>query len=244
MAPPETVVILAAGYGSRLDAPEGHKILAHIGGKPLVDWHLENFSRAGAREVIIVTGYEHEELSTALSAWDVPEPMNVRTVFNPHFELSNGVSILSADPSPPFWLVMADHLIDPRLFDRLEQLALHCEEIGAQGALAVDYDLDQIFDMPDANKLRLRDGKLDAIGKELEIFECVDVGLFWCDAGFLQALRKERADRGDCNTSDAMRRLDALDQAVFWDVEDAWWQDVDTPGARQHAEQLVRLAGQ
>lgn len=236
---PETVVILAAGFGSRLDAPEGHKILAEIGGRPLIDWHLENFSRAGARDVIVVTGFEHQALGDTLAGWPVPEGMTVRTAFNPAFDLSNGVSILAADAEPPFWLVMADHLIDPALFDRIDEMATAAAEASAAAALAIDYELDAVFDMPDANKLRFDGGKLIAIGKEIAPFDCVDIGLFWCDRGFVDALEAERAERGDCNTSDAMRRLDRNDQALFWDVEASWWQDVDTPEARTHAERLV-----
>jgi choline kinase len=239
MTTPDTVVILAAGFGSRLDAPEGHKILAEIGGKPLLDWHLGNFVRAGVRDFIIVTGYEHEELQSILDEWPRPDGVTLRTAFNPRFELSNGISILAADAPAPFWLVMSDHLIEPRLFDRLPDWAAECEESGVGGSLAIDYDLDAIYDMPDANKLRRVDGRLDAIGKELDDFDCVDVGLFWCGSGFVEALRAEKAERGDCNTSDAMRRLDRQGKARFWDVGDAWWQDVDTPGARAHAETLV-----
>ena len=239
MSVPKTVVILAAGFGSRLDAPEGHKILAELGGRPLIDWHLEAFARANVEEVVVVTGFNHEALSEALEAWDLPEGMSIRTVFNPKFELSNGVSILSAEAETPFWLTMGDHLIQPDLFDRIGELAEYCGENGVGGALAVDYELDAVFDMPDANKVRLIDGKLDAIGKELDDFGCVDVGLFWCGEQFVEALRAELAERGDCNTSDAMRRLDAAGQALFWDVGSAWWQDVDTPGARAHAEKLI-----
>ena len=67
----------------------------------------------------------------------------------------------------------------------------------------------------------------------------VDVGLFWCGSGFVQALKDEAASRGDCSTSDAVRRLDAAGEFLFWDVGDALWQDVDTPGARAHAEKLI-----
>lgn len=236
---PRSAVILAAGFGSRLDAPEGHKILAEIGGKPLIDWHLAAFARAGVSEVIVVTGYNHDELAATLQAWPKPAGMSIRTVFNPRFELSNGVSILTAEAHPPFWLAMGDHLIQPALFDRLPAAArtFASEELG--GVLAIDHKLDDVFDMPDANKLRFSDGKLAAIGKDLEDFGCVDVGLFWCAAPFVDALRAELEQRGDCNTSDAMRRLDAANLAGFWDVADAWWQDVDTPGARAHAESLV-----
>lgn len=234
-----TAVILAAGYGSRLGAAEGHKILAEVGGKALLDWHVDAFARAGVTDLIIVTGFNHEALTRTLQSWRLPAGMRVRTVFNAQFDLSNGVSILSANAQPPFWLAMGDHLIQPALFDTLPAVATRMAADDIGGALAIDYALADVFDMPDANKLRFDDGALAAIGKDLTEFDCVDVGLFWCDQPFLDALEAERAARGDCNTSDAMRRLDAAGRAAYWDIGDAWWQDVDTPGARAHAEQLV-----
>ena len=239
MITPATAVILAAGFGSRLDAPEGHKILAEIGGTPLFDWHARAFARAGVRELVVVTGFNHEALAATLAEWRLPDRMSVRTVFNPDFELSNGVSILRAEAPTPVWLAMGDHLVEPALFDRLPRAADEFQATGLGGVLAIDFKLADVFDMPDANKLQLDDGRLAAIGKDLEVFNCVDVGLFYCDAPFVEALRAERAARGDCNTSDAMRRLDAAGIAGFWDVESAWWQDVDTPGARAHAEGLA-----
>ncbi len=239
MTAPTTAVILAAGFGSRLDAPEGHKILAEIAGVPLFDWHAAAFARAGVRELIVVTGFNHEALASTLAGWSLPPQMSVRTVYNPKFELSNGVSILSAGATAPFWLAMGDHLIEPALFDRLPAASAEFDRAGRGGVLAIDYKLDDVFDMPDANKLRFTDGRIDAISKDLDDFDCVDVGLFYCAEAFTDALRAELAARGDCNTSDAMRRLDAAGTAGFWDVEGSWWQDVDTPGARAHAETLV-----
>lgn len=239
MSAPTTAVILAAGFGSRLGAPEGHKILAKIGGRTLFDWHATSFAAAGVRELIVVTGFNHAELGAALAAQPLPGSMTVRTAHNPEYELSNGLSILAAAAQPPFWLVMGDHLIQPTLFDEAPAAAEEFERDEVGGALAIDYDLEGVFDMPDANKLRFDDGTLSAIGKEITPFDCVDVGLFWCGAPFIAALEAELAERGDCNTSDAMRRLDADGQARFWDVSDAWWQDVDTPGARAHAEALA-----
>ena len=241
---PRTAVILAAGFGSRLGAPEGHKILAEIAGRPLLDWHVRAFARAGVTRLIIVTGFEHEALATALRDWNSPVSMQIDIAVNPAFDLSNGVSILAAQAPTPFWLAMGDHLVDPRLFGRLPEIAHLMAEQGHGGALGIDYALDDVFDMPDANKLRFADGRLQAIGKEIDDFDCVDVGLFWCDQPFVDALLAERRDRGDCNTSDAMRRLDAEGKAGYFDIgTKTWWQDVDTPGARAHAEGLVERYG-
>ncbi len=233
-------MILAAGLGSRLSAEEGHKILARIGGKPLIDYHLENFAALGVETLVIVTGHMNEELEAQLEKWETPD-IEIRFAFNPEYRLSNGISVLAGTATfdGPFWLVMSDHIFEPvlapRLFGEVERF-----EKETQGMLGIDNKLDTIFDMPDANKVRFKDDQLDAIGKEIEPFDCVDVGLFWCARGFVDALEAEREHRGDCSTSDAVRRLSQQGEFEFWDVGDALWQDVDTPGARKHAETLVK----
>ena len=207
-------MILAAGKGSRLNAEEGHKLLAKIDDRPLIDYHLANFHALGVDTVVIVTGYMHRELEDQLADWSLPEGMRFEFAYNPDFELSNGVSVLAGTRrfDGPFWLVMSDHIFEPKLFARLRDEAPRFEaEI--DGMLGVDYKLDTIFDS-------------------------VDVGLFWCGEGFIEALEAETANRGDSNTSDAVRRLDAARRFEFWNVDDVLWQDVDTPGARAHAEKL------
>ena len=240
-------IILAAGFGSRLQAQEGHKLLATIQDKTLLSYHLDGFKRLGVTDVTVVTGYRHEALERAVAQATAHHQLMVRTAYNPRFEGSNGISVLagldavspSLGPSAlPCWLTMADHIFEPTLFEQLSQQAPL--EPPPQGALYIDWKLDTIYDMPDATKVSfLPDGSLRAIGKDIEPFEAVDVGLFWCDQGFMEALRQELEARADCSTSDAVKRLCARGQFAFPSVQDALWQDVDTPGAREHAEALV-----
>lgn len=238
-------VILAAGMGSRLAAEEGHKILARVGGRAMIDYHLDNFARLGVEHLTVVTGYRREELEATLAAWPLPKNMKLEFAYNPEFRASNGVSILAGVDQcigdAPFWLSMSDHLFEPGLFEDLAEFVQNsgAELSEVQGLLGVDAKLAEVFDMPDANKIDLR-GDIFAIGKDLETYNMIDVGFFWCGAGFVQALREERAQRGDCNTSDAVRRLVAAQQFYFWDVQERLWQDVDTPGARAHAEKLIK----
>lgn len=243
LTPTTHAIILAAGFGSRLQAVEGYKILAHIAGRPLIDYHLENFSKLGVTQVTVVTGHEYPELQALLEQWEIPASMTLNLAYNAQFDRSNGISVLSGLESCqelPFWLVMADHIFEPQIFDRLSQFDTEqWQQQGWQGVLAVDYKLDSIFDMPDANKVHCTSSHF-AIGKDLTTFEMIDTGLFWCAEGFVNALKQERHARNDCSTSDAVRQLIATNQFGFWDVEDGLWQDVDTPEARQHAEKLVR----
>lgn len=232
-------LILAAGLGSRLSAEEGHKLMAKVGGRAMLDHHLEGLERLGVTRLTVVTGHANAELEEQLDAWK--SSIEIQHVYNPEFKKSNGLSVLAGAEiiGGPFWLLMSDHLFEPALFDRLRSDAKTIED-ESQGMLAIDLKLGSIYDMPDATKLNLVEGRLDSIGKEIEPFNVVDAGLFWCGAGFVQALKDETAQRGDSSTSDAVRRLDSNKEFIFWDVGPCLWQDVDTPGARAHAEKLLK----
>jgi 1L-myo-inositol 1-phosphate cytidylyltransferase len=236
-------IILAAGFGSRLQAAEGHKLLARIANRPLLDYHMDCFARLGVSTITIVTGFRHEALEAAVAAATAHNKITVQTAYNPDFKGSNGLSVLAGAAragahAAPFWLTMADHIFDPALFDQLARDP--GIPAGAQGALYVDHKLDTIFDMPDATKVQLDpQGRFVSIGKDIDPFNVVDVGLFWGDQGFLDALETERNLRGDCSTSDAVRRLCAAHTFAFPDIGPFTWQDIDTPEARAHAEHLI-----
>lgn len=240
-------IILAAGFGSRLQAKEGHKLLARIGQRTMLDYHMENFLRVGVTHITVVTGFRHEALERAVeNATANHERLTVMTAYNSDFERSNGLSVLAGikaatahiDASIPFWLTMGDHLFEPTLFEQIATQPRFEEHI--HGALYIDRKLDTIFDVPDATKLRFNEaGKLDAIGKEIGEFNAVDVGLFWGKSGFVKALEQALSERDDCSTSDAVTTLESRGDFAFPDVGEALWQDVDTPEARKHAEHLL-----
>ncbi|MEB8430823.1 nucleotidyltransferase family protein [Cocleimonas sp. KMM 6892] len=48
-------MILAAGHGTRMRPLTDHtpKPLLHVGGKPLIVWHIENLQRAGFKDIVI-----------------------------------------------------------------------------------------------------------------------------------------------------------------------------------------------
>src|SRR5690554_1173162 len=156
--PTAHAIILAAGFGSRLQADEGHKLLVKIGGRTMLSWHLENFHRLGVSRVTVVTGYENEVLARAIAEGAARESITVRCAHNPDFKTSNGISVLAGvdaaraemgDAAVPFWLTMSDHLFDPAMFLKLREAfppAYGDRSDGVEGMLVVDQKLDSIFD--------------------------------------------------------------------------------------------------
>lgn len=231
------VVILAAGLGARLrstgDLP---KPLRAVNGKPLLLRVIDRFRDAGIREAVVVVGYRSEEVKAALGS---PSGMTLTFAFNPEYKKNNGLSVLAAKPAVAgrsFFLTMADHVFDASLIEGLKSAPLPPDGL----VLAVDRKLDAIYDMDDATKVQTDTDRIIRIGKALDRFDAVDTGLFRCTPAVFDAIEKARdgSAHGDCTLSEAIERLAPRGLARVHDIGDGRWQDVDTPGALNHAEKL------
>jgi 1L-myo-inositol 1-phosphate cytidylyltransferase/CDP-L-myo-inositol myo-inositolphosphotransferase len=108
--------------------------------------------------------------------------------------------------------------------------------------LCVDRRLDAIYDMDDATKVRTENGRILDIGKTIPTYDCVDCGVFAVGPALFTALAEVYAGRGDCSLSEGVKQLAARGRARVLDIGEAFWQDMDTPGALARAEQeLARL---
>jgi molybdenum cofactor cytidylyltransferase len=123
-------VVLAAGRSTRMGGP--NKLLAEIGGRPLVRIAVEQALASHAKPVIVVTGHERERVEAALKS------LPVQFVHNPDFAQGLGGSVRTGIAAVP---AAADGAIvclgdmpqvDASLIDRL--IAAFAPE---QGALAV-----------------------------------------------------------------------------------------------------------
>jgi len=123
-------VVLAAGRSTRMGGP--NKLLAEIGGRPLVRIAVEQALASRAKPVIVVTGHERERVESALKG------LPVQFVHNPDFAVGLGGSVRTGIAAVP---AVADGAIvclgdmpqvDAALIDRL--IAGFAPE---QGALAV-----------------------------------------------------------------------------------------------------------
>jgi molybdenum cofactor cytidylyltransferase len=86
-------IVLAAGRSTRMGAV--NKMLAEIGGKPLVRIAAEQAIASRAKPVIVVTGHEREKVESALSG------LPVRLVHNPDFAEGLGTSLKAGIAAVP-----------------------------------------------------------------------------------------------------------------------------------------------
>ena len=231
-------VILAAGAGQRL-RPEGYlKPLTPVLGITLLERVLVACRNVSVRECIVVLGYGRQKIGERLDELANRVGIAVQGVENPHWEEGNGTSALAAQPyiRGPFLLTMCDHVFDPAI---LERLASAGGDEDAECLLAVDCRIDKVFRLDDATKVQLANSTITAIGKSLQSYTAVDVGLFFCQPKVFDALQQARSV-GEGSLSAGWRRLIPRRQFQALDIGEAFWVDVDTPESLQHAERILR----
>jgi choline kinase len=231
-------IVLAAGAGLRLRDRAAAKPLVLIGGRPLLLRVLDSIAAAGGRRAIVVTGHAGREVGDAVRNAPIP----VTLVHHPGWASApNGASLLAAAAhvDPGALLLMADHLVSPRLLARVQ---------GAPPAplvLGVDRRLGHPFvDEADVTRVRTRGSgpcrPIAGIGKELKVYDAYDTGVFRIGPELPEALSRLDAP----GLSDGVADLAARGDALAIDVGDAPWLDVDDARAlglaRDHWEVICR----
>jgi molybdenum cofactor cytidylyltransferase len=110
-------VVLAAGRSSRMGGP--NKLLAEIGGKPLVRIVVDAVLASRARPVVVVTGHQRDKVEAALAG------LPVKFAHNPHFadglgtSLKAGIAALPAEVDGAIVCLGDMPQVDAALIDRL-----------------------------------------------------------------------------------------------------------------------------
>jgi 1L-myo-inositol 1-phosphate cytidylyltransferase len=149
------------------------------------------------------------------------------------YHKSNGISVLKArnEIQDNFLLLMADHIFEPETARAILKQRLAPGEV----ILAVDPNIDRIFDLEDATKVLRRGDRIVDIGKEIAHYDALDAGMFLCSPALFDHLEAAIKD-GNCSLSDGMRQLIARARLRGLEIGDGQWQDLDTPEALAHAE--------
>lgn len=236
MAAVRECLILAAGNGSRIASVSGGapKPLVPLHGAPLLEHVMMSAQEAGINRFVIVAGYRADLIRRWISAGPL-DGISVTLVENPDYHKANGVSALAAKEElhKPFLLLMADHIFEPRTAKALLQQPIEDDEV----ILAVDSKVDRVFDLDDATKVR-RDGNyIIEIGKDLPRYDALDTGMFLCSPALFTRLEAAKKN-GNCSLSDGMSKLGRERKLKAFDIGDGHWQDVDSPQALAHAEEI------
>jgi 1L-myo-inositol 1-phosphate cytidylyltransferase len=232
-------LILAAGKGSRIASVSGGapKPLVPLRGIPLLEHVITSCREAGITRFVIVVGYRADLIRRWFAERSF-EGISVTLIENSEYHKANGVSALAAKDKlhNPFLLLMSDHIFEPKTAHALVQHPLGDDEV----ILAVDHNVDGVFDLDDATKVECAADHIVAIGKDLARYNAIDTGMFLCSPALFRRLESAKRD-GNCSLSDGMRQLAQEQKLKAFDIGDAHWHDVDSPGALAHAETIFDL---
>lgn len=230
--------MLAAGYGARhaLGNELILKPLLPVAGRALILRTLDGLELAGCARVVVVVGYAESRIRQFLHE-NYHGDVELEIVSNERFDLNNGVSILAARDVLPeeFVLAMSDHVFEPAVMRLVARNG--CPSQGA--TLVVDFKLDSVFDVEDATKVVVANERVVRIGKELNVFNAVDCGLFLAGRGLLDALDEVFQATGNVSLSQGVQKLADQGRMHALDIGPGRWQDVDTPEMLFVAERLL-----
>src|SRR4051812_35608876 len=137
---------------------------------------------------------------------------------------------------------MADHVFSPSLWRRLRQASVEPGEV----VVAVDARLGRAagVDPGDAMKVRIADGGIRVIGKQLAVYDAFDVGAFVCGPALFDAVETAVA-AGHSSLAGAIQVLANAGVARALTLgEEEWWFDVDTPrDHRNGSRHVLRVTG-
>jgi choline kinase len=128
---------------------------------------------------------------------------------------------------------MADHIFEPKTASALLRQPLEEDEV----ILGVDYNINRIFDLDDATKVKLEGNNIVDIRKDLLHYDALDTGMFLCTPSLFERLESAKRDC-NCSLSDGMRQLGRERKLKGFDIGNGHWQDVDTPEAFAYTESI------
>lgn len=166
-------IILAAGKGERMNSslPKPlHKVL----GLSLIERVIIPLLKTGIKEIIVVLGYKGKVIEEYLKRKFKNKNINFQFIYNNDYEKGNGASFLlgveTLKENEPFLLLMADHIYSPTIIERL---------LKAEGSfIVVNQNFSLIKDLSAETKVKIDNGYLADIGKDLKDFDGVDCGIF------------------------------------------------------------------
>jgi choline kinase len=236
-------IILSAGQGSRLGhlTHERPKCLIEFNGRSLLDRQLDVLAANGIDDVVVVTGFRDDQIEASLARRGDARP-NVRTVFNPFYQVADNLGSLfvAKDEIEGDLLVWSgDTLVSEEL---MAQVVANRSRTG----ICVTIDRKDRYDDDDMKVIADGDGRLKAIGKR------IPAGVNAESIGLL-AFRGDGADRFRHAIERAMRTKEGTtiwylrvihhlaQNGDVWtlDIQGEEWGEVDFPEDVAAAESLT-----
>jgi choline kinase len=202
-------------------------------GRPIINHVLDGLCASGVMDATIVVGYHGDQIRTALDALH-PSGITLRFVENAAYDLGNARSIWAARDAMPrdggFVLAMGDHLVEPAV------IAVLVSGAGTRCRLAIDRAAPDDPRADEATRARVRDGRIVDLGKDLDDWNALDTGAFWCTPRVFDVMTPDLRDGEAGAVFGSLARADELDAV---DVTGRRWIDIDTADDLRAAEAML-----
>ncbi len=217
-------MVLASGYGSRLrgyvDIP---KYFVDIFGRPLIEYVLYSMCRSGVDDLYVVV---NELTRRYLVSSGLIEKYGVDVIVNPRPELENGYTLLyslSVVDDVSVLVSVADHIYPPSILRSL---------VDVDGDIVIAGDPDPLYiDIGEATKIRALGERVLEVGKGLDVFSHIDMGVFHIDRDKILSITRPLFDKFEGFT---------ISEVINWVVAGGGevlvksfsgfpWRDIDVP---------------
>ena len=174
---PTKAVILSAGQGRRLLplTKSSPKCLLSISGKTIIEWQIDALLTVGIEEIIVVTGFQ-TNLVEELLQQRYPDHKQIRTLFNPFFEVADNLAscwVARSVMDCNFLLLNGDTIFDVSLLKQV----LKSEP--APITLSIDYK--KVYDADDMKVQLDNKGLVKHVNKSLpkDQIDAESIGLIY-----------------------------------------------------------------
>ncbi len=233
-------VILAAGEGRRMNGSLP-KPLTLVLGLSLIERVILSAKECGIEEFLVVLGYRGEEIRDYLTRSLKSFPnLKINFIKNENWERENGTSLLAAKDflAGEFLLLMSDHIFSPELLkDFLAQ--------GKRGPrMVVLKDWRHLTNLASETKVKIEDGLVKDVGKELKEFDGIDAGIFLLNEKvfspdlFSPINEKEREEK-EITLSSIIKDFASRTPLLAFTPRDGYLINVNTKEAKKRAERII-----
>ena len=230
-------LIIAAGRGSRMNNKNLPKPLTYIYGLTLIERILLTAKKSGIKDFVIVLGYKGERIKEKLGSGK-QYGITIQYIVNKDWKKGNGISVLSAKPllkDEHFFLLMSDHIFDVSILRKLKKVVNEGDEC----ILAVDKNINgKYFKTDDVTKVWIDNERIKRIGKELNHYNGVDTGVFFCSPKIFDALEVS-VRNGEYSLSAGNQVLSNQGKLKPLDITGKFWIDVDDMEALKKAHKIL-----
>jgi 1L-myo-inositol 1-phosphate cytidylyltransferase len=162
--------------------------------------------------------------------------VNIRWILNPKYVLGNAYSLLCAERSllkdEFFLLSMSDHLYENSVIKKI------LNEFDGEPLISVDREPRYLLDVGEATKVKICEkGYVRDIGKEIPIWNAVDMGLFILNKGLFEVIRG--VESLSLSLSYCLKRWIEAAPLKACDSTGRFWLDIDTLEDLEYAETMM-----